>query len=400
VLNKCEYPINWKMIKLGDIADFKNGLNYRSGENKFSYHILSVASFQDHGVIRNPRNLPKVDLDHPLEDGFQLVDRDLVFVRSNGNPDLVGRCVMVFPGNVPTTFSGFTIRARIVKNKIVDSEWVHICLKAGLLKKSLKREGAGTNITNLNQQILSSVLIPIPSMEEQKAIAAILSTWDEAIEKTERLIELKEISFQKLLALKVFNRNFKIKNLGKVIREVSQRNQTGISRVLSVTNHSGFILPEDQFARRVASQNLDNYKVVSKGQYAYNPSRINVGSIARLDQWDIGVLSPMYVVFKIDETVLHSDFLYYWLQTKEARKRICASTQGSVRESVSFSDFANLTIPLPELKVQQEIICQLSLIEEELNNLKKTKEKILLQKQGLMQKLLTGKWRVNFKEEK
>jgi type I restriction enzyme S subunit len=255
-------------------------------------------------------------------------------------------------------------------------------------------------MVKITKSILAELPIYNPSLQEQKAIAAILSTWDEAIEKTERLIGLKEFSFQKLLSSRISSKSFKPRKLGKAIQEISQRNQAGILRVLSVTNHSGFVLPENQFERRVASQNLENYKVVCKGQYAYNPSRINVGSIARLDLWDIGVLSPMYVVFKIDETVIQSDFLYYWLQTKEARKRICASTQGSVRESVNFNDFANLIIPLPELEVQKKIIYELSLIEAELNNLSKIKEKLLLQKQGLMQKLLTGKWRVNFKEEK
>jgi type I restriction enzyme, S subunit len=257
-----------------------------------------------------------------------------------------------------------------------------------------------TNLASINSTQLRNFPLAFPSIHEQKAIAAILLTWDEAIQKMEQLIRLKKISFQELLSSRISSKSFKTRKLGKAIQEISQRNQAGITRVLSVTNHSGFVLPENQFERRVASQNLENYKVVCKGQYAYNPSRINVGSIARLNQWDIGVLSPMYIVFKIDETVIHSDFLYYWLQTKEARKRICASTQGSVRESVNFNDFANLIIPLPELKVQQKIIYELSLIESELNNLNKIREKLLLQKQGLMQKLLTGKWRVNFKEEK
>lgn len=379
------------MIRLGDVADFKTGLNYRVGGNKFSYPILSVASFQDHGAIRNPSQLPKVDLDYPLEERFQLIDKDLVFVRSNGNPDLVGRCVMVFPGDVTTTFSGFTIRARIVQNQLVASEWVHICMKAGLLKKILKKKGAGTNITNLNHQILSSVLIPVPPMKEQKAIVEILSTWDEAIEKSEQLIELKEISFQNFLSLKIF-KHHKMEKLGRAIHEVSKRNQKGISRVLSITNHSGIVLSEEQFERRVPSQNLDNYKIIYKGQYAYNPSRINVGSISRLDQWDKGVLSPIYIVFEIDETVMHSDFFYYWLQTKEAQKSISASTQGSVRERVNFKDFANLTIPLPEMKVQQKIICQLNLVKEELRLLKKIKERTILQKQALIQKFLTRKF--------
>ena len=100
------------------------------------------------------------------------------------------------------------------------------------------------------------------------------------------------------------------------ISEVSMRNRGNeIDRVLSVTNRNGFVLPEDQFERRVASANVTNYKIVNQGQYAYNPSRINVGSIARLDDWDDGILSPMYTVFKLDHKMADSDYFFHWLSS-------------------------------------------------------------------------------------
>ena len=99
-----------------------------------------------------------------------------------------------------------------------------------------------------------------------------------------------------------------------LLDEISERNRGGNDeRVLSVTNSRGFVLPEDQFERRVASADLSNYKVVTRGQYAYNPSRINVGSIARLDDWKMGVLSPMYVVFGLDHAKVNSDYFLHRL---------------------------------------------------------------------------------------
>ena len=73
MVDLCQYPLNWKEVELGSIADFKNGLNYRAGGQKFSYHILSVASFQNHGVIKNIETLPKVNLDQSLDEGFLLL---------------------------------------------------------------------------------------------------------------------------------------------------------------------------------------------------------------------------------------------------------------------------------------------------------------------------------------
>ncbi len=154
------------------------------------------------------------------------------------------------------------------------------------------------------------------------------------------------------------------------------------------------MLPEEQFERRVASANVSNYKVVEQGQYAYNPSRINVGSIARLDDWENGILSPMYVVFKLDTKKVCSDYFLHWLNSSEARQRIKNSAQGSVRETVSFKDLGAIDIPLPAMDVQKDVTYKLNLAQKEIRLLKKTLEQYRSQKRGLMQKLLTGEWQV------
>jgi len=193
----------------------------------------------------------------------------------------------------------------------------------------------------------------------------------------------------------VFQPKYPCPDIGECVVEVSERNHnSNIKRVLSVTNHSGFVLPENQFERRVASADLSNYKVVSRGQYAYNPSRINVGSIARLDDWDQGVLSPMYTVFALDETKVDSDYFQHWLLSHEAKQRIRKSAQGSVRETVSFTGLGAIPFPLPPLDKQRKIAEILNVAKAEIDLLKKLAEAYRKQKRGLMQKLLTGQWRI------
>ena len=161
---------------------------------------------------------------------------------------------------------------------------------------------------NLNAAIIRSLRIPLPSYAAQKRIGLWLVEWDSAIEKTEQLIAVKERHYTHQLSRIISQGQHPHSHVGKFAHEVSERNRGGNeARVLSVTNSRGFVLPEDQFERRVASADLSNYKAVTRGQYAYNPSRINVGSIARLDDWDLGVLSPMYVVFGLDETKTNSE---------------------------------------------------------------------------------------------
>lgn len=248
---------------------------------------------------------------------------------------------------------------------------------------------------NLNAGLIRELRMPLPSLPEQKRIADILVGWDTAIQKTEQLIAAKERHYSHELSRLISRGQHPHVHVGIFVEEVSARNRGGNeARVLSVTNSRGFVLPEDQFERRVASADLSNYKVVHRGQYAYNPSRINVGSIARLDGWDDGVLSPMYVVFRLDEAKADSDYFLHWLNSHEAHQRIKNSAQGSVRETVSFSEFAAITIPLPDINTQTAIARYLNAMRDEIYLLGRSVSALKTQKRGLMQKLLTAQWRL------
>jgi type I restriction enzyme S subunit len=103
---------------------------------------------------------------------------------------------------------------------------------------------------------------------------------------------------------------------------------------------------------------------------------------------------PMYVVFGLDETKVNSDYFLHWLNSHEARERIKNSAQGSVRETVSFTEFAALTIPLPDTSSQSAIARYLNALREEIALLGQSVEALKTQKRRLMQKLLTGQWRL------
>ena len=89
--------------------------------------------------------------------------------------------------------------------------------------------------------------------------------------------------------------------LEKCLKPISIKKKDTEAEIYSISNISGFIPQTEQFEGRdnIASSNTSNYKLVSKGQFAYNPSRINVGSLARLDSEDLVAVSPLYVIFEI-----------------------------------------------------------------------------------------------------
>ena len=266
---------------------------------------------------------------------------------------------------------------------------------------------------NLSGGIVKSIPVPVPPLTEQKKIAKILSTWDNAISVTEKLLtnsqQQKKALMQQLLTGKkrlldengvMFSGEWEVVRLKQLIHEEKKRNRDNhIQRVLSVTNHSGFVLPEEQFSKRVASEDVSTYKIVKKNQYGYNPSRLNVGSFARLDNYDEGVLSPMYVVFSINHERLNSDYFLNWMSSNEAKQRIAGSTQGSVRDSVGFDALCSFSFSLPTLMEQQKIAAVLSAADAEMSMLEKKLACLKEEKKALMQQLLTGKRRVNVESE-
>lgn len=265
-----------------------------------------------------------------------------------------------------------------------------------------------TGVPGVNRNDLHAVKVKVPPLPEQQKIAKILTTWDKAIDTTERLIDnskqQKKALMQQLLTGKKrlldengkrFEGEWFKTDLKELLKEVSARNKDeSIERVLSVTNHSGFVLPEDQFSKRIASKNTSNYKVVKKGQFGYNPSRLNVGSFARLEDYEEGLLSPMYVIFSVIENKLDSDYFLQWMHSHEANQRIKNSTQGSVRESVNFSALTSISLKLPPLEEQQKIAAVLTNADKEIELLEQQLADLQQEKKALMQQLLTGKKRV------
>ena len=147
--------------------------------------------------------------------------------------------------------------------------------------------------------------------------------------------------------------------LGKYIREYSVRDKGKGYPVYSVTNSKGFC--QEYFGKNVASENTSNYKVVPKGCFAYNPSRINVGSVACQDKEDFVSVSPIYVIFEVSQEI-SQDYLMYYLKSNYCMTYIKAYARGAVRNNLKLSQLGEFEIPVPPISEQQRIVAELDLI--------------------------------------
>jgi type I restriction enzyme M protein len=151
---------------------------------------------------------------------------------------------------------------------------------------------------------------------------------------------------------------YKVINLDdEYIEEKKVKSDTLTQNVWSVSNSMGFVPSEDYFAHKISSDDLKNYKKINKHCFAYNPARVNVGSIALNESSIAGLVSPMYIVFKIkDESILHPKYLLLLLKSKFGIKQIRKFADGAIRQTLSFPNLKYIKIPLPPVEEQIKLI--------------------------------------------
>ena len=179
----------WEEKNFGDIATFRNGINFTKSSKGDSIRILGVKDFQSHFWA------PMDDLDFVIPDGKlpdsdTLLQDDLVFVRSNGNPELIGRCLLVPEASERTTHSGFTIRARLTSSVVLPIYLCHF-LKSSVMRREMIDGGNGVNIRSLNQGTLAGLAIPLPSLALQTDIVRQIDALKAETQRLESLYQRK-----------------------------------------------------------------------------------------------------------------------------------------------------------------------------------------------------------------
>ncbi len=170
----------WEEKTLMDIGGLKNGMNFNKNESGYNVHILGVGDFANLFQIDDTDYLQTISLNSNPSDEYILKNEDIVFVRSNGNKNLVGRCLLIHVGDEPCSFSGFCIRFRKSTTE-VDASYLTHFLKTEDARKKLV--GNGANISNLNQKVLNEFVVSYPPLSEQQRIVETLDTLKSKVDR-------------------------------------------------------------------------------------------------------------------------------------------------------------------------------------------------------------------------
>lgn len=393
-------PSDWKQYCLGELGKNKNGLNFHREDKGIKIRILGVRDFGNLSVLRDLNALSEISMRFMPDDELLLKNGDIVFVRSNGSKELVGRNLLVYPQNEKVSFSGFCIRFRLSSDKITTAEYINLLLDNGVLKQKLQSENQGSNISNLNQSIIDNLQISIPCKGEQQKIATILTTQDRVIELKEKQLagkqRQKKYLMQQLLTgkkrLPGFYGAWSFPKAKELFQSVSDKDHNGDLAVLSSTQDRG-IVPRDEVDVDIKYDacSLVNYKKVSKGNFVIS-LRSFQGGIEYSTY--TGLVSPAYTVLSSRKEISDGYYKQFFKSTDYINRLNVAVYGIRDGKQISYEDFGRLRIPNPPIKEQDAIAEVLSTADHEIDLLQQDIEQEKQKKKALMQLLLTGIVRV------
>ena len=247
-------------------------------------------------------------------------------------------------------------------NSKVNPKFLCDYIQTQRIQNHIKSLQTGGSREGLNFEQIRSFPISLPSINEQNKLTCLLDKINERIATQVRLIEdLKKLRCA--IVEKMFKQSKANGRLGDFIEQVSVRNKNDLySNVLSVSNKQGFVKQSEQFEdRTVASEDTSNYKIVKRNNFAYNPARINVGSIARLTKFDVGIVSPMYVCFRTKASII-PEYMEAFFTSQQFFYEMMKRLEGSVRLCLSYEGLCNIPVYIPDMNKQIAMGQNISLI--------------------------------------
>ncbi|SHE81413.1 type I restriction enzyme, S subunit [Atopostipes suicloacalis DSM 15692] len=272
----------------------------------------------------------------------------------------------------------------------IDSLFMYYTFLTTDFRKFGYRMGTGMKVFGITSNNLLKYNFNMPSkIDEQIKIRSIIDFINNVItleqEKLNLILKMKHVFLRKVYSTKA-NDNMVLCKLNNYISKKGKINKENKEYIVSsVNNKKGFINQSEQFeSTRLNNLDKSTYRIIEPKDFAYNPSRINVGSIGYNDTDNILIVSPLYIVFRLNDEI-NDRYFYYYTQTEKFLYEVNRNTEGSVRQSLTFENMGNINIPIPNNYQTQLLISQyfkkidniIFITEQKINRCKKIKTYLL-----------------------
>ena len=397
-----EFSGEWEKHSLGEIGSTLIGLTYSPADvvKEDGVIVLRSSNIQD-GEI-DYKDLVRVN--KKIKDSLFTKKNDILICARNGSSRLIGKNALISDDDTGHSYGAFMMMYRSEDNPFVRQL---LCTKRYFAQVG---ENLGARINQITTSDMNSFEFFFPqSKEERHKVASFLRLIDERISTQKKIIEdlkkLKDAIAEKLFCspddetpeLRIANSSvcWNLYRLKDVCQRISERNsQESSSLVLTIAAQYGLVSQTDFFNKSVASENLSNYYLIQKGDFAYNKSYSGEypwGAVKRLELYEKGVLSPLYICFRPNPLIVNSDFLSHYFETHKWHNGIAQIAGEGARNhgllNVSISDYFATLHRLPGLSEQKKIASYLNLLSDKISLANKELQCYSRQKQYLLARM-------------
>lgn len=391
----------WKLVKIGDIGEVVGGgtpstkcSDYYGGDIPW-ITPKDLSNFRNRYISRGERMISKLGLENS---SARMLPPFSVLFTSRAPIGYIA-----IAKNELCTNQGF--KSIIPDPKKCDALFLYYLLK--YKKNDIELIANGSTFQEVSGTALKNFEVSIPPLDEQRKIAGVLSALDDKIELNNKINRNLEAQAQAIFKswfidfepfkngkfidseLGKIPEGWKVKELGKVSKNIREKvaSRTNIP-VLSAVKEGHLILSEEYFSKQVYSKSLSKYILVKENDYAYNPARVNIGSLGRNTICSLGCVSPVYVVFEIDDNYLAFFDLYFKMKSFKNEVKLRAS--GSVRQTLSYDDFSLIKVIYPPKSVSSKFNKLSAVLSEKIIRNKKESRSLAQLRDTLLPKLMSG----------
>lgn len=401
--------MEWKEVRLGDIADVQTG-PFGSQLHKSDYIAEGIPCIMPTN-IGSHLNFIVDGIAHVSEVDANRLSRhltkfgDIIYARRGD----IEKCAYVTTNEEKWLCGTGCLKIRC--NNGVNSRFIAYQLSTAECKKWITGNAVGTTMLNLSKGILSKLPLLVPSHEDQRRIASILSSLDRKIELNNKinadLEEMAQAVFKNWFVdfepfkngkfvdseLGMIPEGWKVGTLGDITKnksaKVKERNDV---KVLSPVTTGELVLSEEYFTKQVFSSSIAKYKIVNKGDFAYNPARVNIGSIGR-NEFDFdGCVSPVYVVFSVLDG--YENYFDLFRKTEFFKDSVASLAIGGVRQSLSYDDLSLIETIIPSKNIVEKFNNLYNQMKKTIKANKLENSRLSLLRDTLLPRLMSGELEV------
>ena len=352
-IKKINLSLEWKYEKLGKLCSFdKEGVNPKED---IKYYHYSFPAFDNNKE-------PEVEVGKDIKSSKFLFNKgDILFNKLNVKFKRVWDIDFDIDENSICSTEFIPIQA-----KNIDRNFLYYCLISPNFTNEMKYLSTGTSNSHqrINPKDIKDYDLFLPTDEEiQKKIGYILKLLDKKISMNVKInknleeqietiynsffVYYDDFSKEELEECEIglIPKDWKLMSLGEITTKIKEKVGSDDYKVFSAVNTGNLILSEEYFDKQVYSKNIEKYIVVKQKEFAYNPARINIGSIGRNDFNYDGCVSPVYVAFKVEEG--YENFMNMYIKSNRFNQWVVTLSSGSVRQTLNYADFSIIKIAYP-----------------------------------------------------